>query len=91
MKSRAKFLCIDCRVDTGKIGEFYFIKTNIWLEVVNGINGMLCIGCLETRLGRELTSSDFTDAYINSPTYGSKSQRLMERLTCTPKHIVEIT
>lgn len=79
--SRRKFLCLDCRVDTGKIHEHYFIRTDVWLSVVESIVGMLCIGCLEQRLGRELTPDDFTDCSLNSPKYEPKSQRLMKRLT----------
>lgn len=80
-QSRRKFLCLDCGVDTGKIGEFYFIKTELWLKIVGAIKGMLCIGCLEKRLGRMLCKRDFTDATINNPRFVSKSQRLMSRLT----------
>jgi hypothetical protein len=29
--------------------------------------GYLCIGCLQRRLGRELTGDDFTDALVNDP------------------------
>jgi hypothetical protein len=80
-KSRKRFLCADCGVDTGKIHEHYFIKTELWLKVMQTIHGMLCIGCLEKRLGRRLRREDFTDSYINSPKFEPKSQRLMERLT----------
>jgi hypothetical protein len=79
-KSRKKFKCIDCQIDTGRIHEHYFIKTDLWLTVMPSINGMLCIGCLEDRLGRMLTSSDFTNASINTAKYESKSQRLCNRL-----------
>lgn len=80
-KSRRKFLCLDCRVDTGRIHEHYFIKTELWLTVMPSIVGMLCIGCLEDRLGRELVANDFTDASINTAKHEAKSQRLMSRLT----------
>ncbi|MDO8571929.1 MAG: hypothetical protein Q7R79_04590 [bacterium] len=79
-KSRRKFLCVDCGIDTGKIHEHYFIKTELWLTVMPTIEGMLCIGCLEKRLGRRLSKKDFTDARINDPYYGAKSQRLISRL-----------
>ena len=79
-KSRKRFLCIDCDVDTGKAYEFYFIKTELWLSVMPSIAGMLCIGCLEDRLGRMLRTDDFTDASINSPHHGQKSMRLLSRL-----------
>lgn len=75
-----RFLCLDCKADTGKMGEFYYIHLPLWLVAVGSIDGMLCIGCLEKRLGRKLTRSDFTDASINNPQYGIKSVRLMERL-----------
>lgn len=79
-RSRRRFHCVDCRVDTGKIGEFYFIKTALWLGVMPTISGMLCVGCLEKRLGRRLVRGDFTEATINSPKYVGKSQRLLSRL-----------
>lgn len=78
---RSKFLCIDCKVDTSRIGEFYFISTALWVEAVGSIQGMLCVGCLERRIGRKLCASDFTDAYINRTSWGSKSKRLLSRLT----------
>lgn len=81
-RSRRKFLCLDCGVDTGRIKEHYFIKTDLWLSVVDSKKGMLCIGCLEKRLGRPLVKADFTNSYINSPRFEPKSQRLMEILRC---------
>jgi hypothetical protein len=40
----------------------------------------LCIGCLENRLGRELTGADFTDADVNVPG-PCMTTRLLGRLT----------
>lgn len=80
-KSRRKLCCVDCGVDTLKIGEYYFVRTELWLSAMPSIRGMLCIGCLEERLGRRLVKSDFTNAFINRVTHGSKSQRLISRLT----------
>lgn len=80
-KSRRKFLCEDCDVDTGKIYEHYFINTELWLQVMPSINGMLCIPCLEKRLGRQLTKTDFPPVWINNPKYEPKSHRLIERLS----------
>lgn len=81
--SRKKFLCLDCEIDTGKIHEHYFIVTDLWLSVVGSKNGMLCVGCLESRIGRLLTKFDFPDVTINNPKYEAKSQRLMDRLCRT--------
>jgi hypothetical protein len=41
---------------------------------------LLCIGCLEHRIGRTLTHLDFTDVLINDPS-GHCSERLRDRLT----------
>jgi hypothetical protein len=40
--------------------EAYFVKSRVW-EAANmeGWGGCLCIGCLETRLGRRLKPKDF--------------------------------
>lgn len=81
-RNRSRFLCEDCKIDTGKIGEFYFVNTDLWLSVMVSINGMLCVGCLEDRLGRRLTPADFTMASINKPQRGVlQSERLRSRIT----------
>lgn len=73
------FVCIDCKVDTLKIGEYYMINDTTWPLRRNG--GMLCIGCLETRLGYKLQSRDFTDAPINSGKgFCHQSKRLRNRI-----------
>lgn len=82
MTRRVSFLCLDCGQDTGKMREYYFVHTELWLTVVSSAKGMLCVGCLEKRLGRELTAADFTGAYINRPGYApGHSMRLLSRLT----------
>lgn len=81
MTSRTRFLCLDCGQDTGKMREYYFVHTELWLTVVSSAKGMLCVGCLEKRLGRELTAVDFTGAYINRPDIFEHSARLIDRLT----------
>ena len=78
-KSRSKWICLDCKVDTGKIYEHYFLKQSVWDTIHTSIKGMLCIGCAEQRLGRKLTKDDFTDCYINS-LKGKHSLRLLSRL-----------
>ena len=78
--SRKKWLCLDCGVDTGKIHEHYFIQTALWMEVVGSKSGMLCIDCLEKRLGRKLRKQDFPSVHINNPKLYSMSDRLRERL-----------
>lgn len=42
--------------------------------------GMLCIGCLETRVGRKLRAKDFTDCHINVDPRYQRSVRLQKRM-----------
>lgn len=78
--SRRKFLCLDCRVDTGKIYEHYMLVDTTWLRVVDSAVGMLCVGCIEIRLGRKLTAADFNDSYLNKSKKFIRSARLLERM-----------
>lgn len=80
MASRMKWKCLDCKEDTGKMREHYFVKTEVWMRVHHSIRGMLCVGCLETRLGRRLEPGDFTDAHINNPRLYPMSDRLRNRI-----------
>lgn len=80
MKRDKKWLCLDCKRDTGQLGEHYFVNTELWMKAVGSNQGMLCVGCLESRIGRKLVASDFTDCYINDPRKNPMSNRLKERL-----------
>jgi hypothetical protein len=74
------FLCVDCGIDT--IHEYYMVTDEVWrLAGMLRHGGMLCIGCLETRIKRRLVRDDFIDAKVNIPTCGHKSQRLRRRLS----------
>lgn len=83
MKRRRKpdrFDCLDCSASTLDIGEYYMVHDHVWLR--SGAakkDGMLCIGCLETRLDRRLTVADFTDCPLNR-TLKWHSARLLSRL-----------
>jgi hypothetical protein len=71
-------LCKDCGMDTtpssnGQRGfrykgrwEYYMVHNSVW-AAAGMRDGFLCIGCLETRLGRELNRDDFPDMPINDP------------------------
>jgi hypothetical protein len=78
--SRRKFLCLDCQVDTGKIGEHYMLIDETWRLTGLGKYGMLCIEHVERRIGRKLVPSDFNDSYLNRPRTGIISQRLRDRM-----------
>ncbi len=72
-------LCLDCGVSTFEVGEYYMVRDELWPL---SVDGMLCIGCLETRLGRRLRRADFTDVPLNwHPRYMlNNSARLKQRL-----------
>lgn len=78
--------CLDCSVCTYFCcgGEYYTVSNDLWDELVGDTDaGMLCIGCLETRLGRALVSADFSDALLNQqdvPWAGERSPLLASRL-----------
>lgn len=80
-----RFVCIDCGDHTGEINEYYMVHDHVWFTAgMAQDGGMLCIGCLEKHLGRELNCGDFTTAPING--FGVKSERLAARLaTPVPK------
>jgi len=62
--------------------EYYMVDNGVW-EVATedfGGHGMLCIGCLEARLGGKLVASDFPDYPINKGVF-PQSPRLQNRFT----------
>ncbi|WP_245672667.1 hypothetical protein [Aldersonia kunmingensis] len=75
--------CLDCGVDTDAIDEYYMVHDQVWLQAAPDGKGQLCIGCLEARLGRTLSATDFTDAEVNNPGLGARSVRLVDRLNRT--------
>ena len=73
------FICLDCGVNTHEINEYYMVTDELWESVVPEIYGMLCIGCLERRIGRLLNSSDFIDCPVNDGIFGL-SDRVLNRM-----------
>jgi hypothetical protein len=78
--------CADCTIDTTPIEadrpwEYYMVRDEQW-KVATGKKpaDFLCVGCLETRLARRLTSADFSGAPINDPDKLSISPRLRDRM-----------
>ena len=84
MKRReVDFRCGDCGVDTLQIAEYYHVWPRVWIKYVGVRDGpgavMLCIGCLEARMGRQLHWSDFSEAPCN--TSEQQSERLRDRMS----------
>lgn len=71
-------VCLDCRRDTVyDLNEYYHVHDDVWKQSGVGRHaGMLCIGCLEKRIGRQLNYRDFGDVPINAyPASDRLSQR----------------
>ena len=77
------FICLDCGVNTDEIGEYYMLTNEVWKEVVPDLTGMLCINCVELRLGRQLWPEDFMDAPLNVM-FSIMSVRLLARFYGIP-------
>jgi hypothetical protein len=67
--------CLDCREDTIELDEYYMLRDDVWLEANPARDGMLCVGCVEQRLGRALRPGDFTTCVVNDPVRGSARLR----------------
>jgi hypothetical protein len=52
---RWPWFCDDCGEDLAETGENYMVRDELWPQDAS----ILCVGCLERRLGRELTLADF--------------------------------
>ncbi len=80
-EEKEPFKCIDCGVNTLNIDEYYMLKKEVWLSIVPGDKGKLCIGCVEKRLGRKLIPDDFLECILNEKGYSEKrSDRLKDRM-----------
>lgn len=75
-------VCVDCGQHTDLLNEYYHVHNEVWAEArTDEAESMLCIGCLETRIGRQLTPADFSDAPINYPGFQKRiSDRQADRL-----------
>ncbi|TXS34747.1 hypothetical protein EAO72_40835 [Streptomyces sp. or43] len=77
--------CQDCRADLQELAEWYMVHDQVWAQASTcERGGHLCIGCLETRIGRQLAGGDFTGAPVNrSERWGRRSPRFKDRLQRT--------
>lgn len=77
------FMCWDCTQCTNCMSEYYMVTDELWAVATEDTfpDIMLCIGCLENRLGGRLTADDFSGAPLNSMNLILGSERLINRLT----------
>lgn len=71
--------CQDCGVHVEDSGEYCMLHFRVWMEASRGAS-MLCIGCIENRLGRRLTKADF-DMHYQQNTKPGKSARMIDRMS----------
>ena len=58
--------CVDCGVNCLKINEYYMVTNSCWKRArMATLGGLLCVGCLEKRLGKKLTPRNFMDCPLN--------------------------
>jgi hypothetical protein len=85
MAEMADTNCADCRWNTLALGEWYAVRDDVWEQACRREPRpaweILCIGCLEERLGRRLTPDDFIDAPVNDPNMPGTSSRLRARMS----------
>lgn len=77
------FYCMDCGNDISiwGIAEWFMVSNSVWERSGAGKEDDLCVGCLEKRIGRKLTSYDFggTGSFpVNS--LFEQSPRLRDRM-----------
>jgi hypothetical protein len=56
---------MDCDADTYVNEQYYVLKDRLWKTINPGVDGMLCLGCVEKRLGRTLGRKDFKKVPVN--------------------------
>ncbi|WP_255951566.1 hypothetical protein [Streptomyces odontomachi] len=77
--------CCDCRTATART-EYYMVNDTVWAAAGMPVGaGILCIGCLEQRLGRQLIATDFTNCPANdlADPRRPRSNRFIDRLSRT--------
>lgn len=72
--------CCGCGMDVCTAGELYMVHDHVWAAAGTCQCAVLCVGCLEARLGRQLTAGDFSDWPVNDPAQCHHSDRLRARL-----------
>lgn len=72
--------CMDCKKSCYKLNEYYMVQDTVWLEAISSHKGLLCVGCLESRLGRKLVGRDFILCPLNVVNMENGSKRLKDRI-----------
>lgn len=82
--------CVDCGADILETGEDYLVHDLVWDATgLEPEGGMLCVGCVEKRLGRRLRPEDFPDVYINRIRREGGPPRLRSRMLGREEAVTE--
>lgn len=73
------FDCTDCKENTFAKKEYYMLHDEVWCSVASKFE-MLCVSCLEKRLGRSLNMNDFVPMPINYGCVFPQSKLLYSRV-----------
>ena len=76
------FKCYDCGECTQCEAEYYMLKDEVWYSAMTARSkpSILCVGCVESRLGRLLTKDDFSAVPLNEMPFWPRSEKLSARL-----------
>ncbi len=76
------FPCTDCGHDCKLMGERYMVTFEVWAraQLLGGYAYMLCVRCLELRIGRRLVAGDFIRCGLNDGPQYHRSLLLRSRL-----------
>jgi hypothetical protein len=76
------FKCSDCGECTQCMDEYYMLKDEVWHSAITARSkpSILCIGCVESRIGKLLTKDDFAPVPLNEMPFWPRSERLKTRL-----------
>lgn len=78
---RARWLCLDCALDTLESGDYYMVTEGLWQQAQQNLEGMLCLDCLQERIRRPLEGNDFIDCYVNDHNNRVRALRGQPKLT----------
>ena len=65
-KEKKHWACVDCKKDTwANVKDYYMVEDKIWDKYGSGLRTMLCIQCLEKRIGHKLGIKEITFCPLN--------------------------
>jgi hypothetical protein len=72
--------CDDCGLNILEAGEYYMLRDDVWESQLGlGRWNNLCVGCLESRLGRRINFADLI-IFPRLPWMKPDSERLAQRM-----------